>query len=177
MVNQARWRSLLKEAKRTGREIAPEWRSRTLFFQWLEEEEWQIRTKVGRRETLYFTTKFAIFDPSDVPLGPDNCGLVTLNIIRDFRAGSPKTGLPLGVARDGNYRECPFQGLVVSGSKKYRKWHRTAEDAHAYWQSKKIVVLEGLTHKLKYDGWVPLFEKAIASIREDLRLNRETKLK
>lgn len=173
---QARWRALNRAARETGREISPEWRSRGLFEQWLEEEEEQIRTKVGSKPKLFFTTKFAQFDPKDVCIGPENSGLVTEEIVHSLRAGGKSTGLPLGVARDSSMRTLAFQALVVSGRERHRKWHATAYDAHAYWQRKKVLVLEKQTHKLKYDGWIPLFEKAIASIREDLRLGRETVL-
>jgi len=175
-TDQARWNALRRAARESGREIAPEWRSRALFMQWLEEEEFQIRLKLGSKVKLFFTTKFAQFDPKDVCIGPENSGLVTEEIVHSLRAGGKATGLPLGVARDSSMRTLAFQALVVSGRERHRKWHATAYDAHAYWQRKKVLVLEKQTHKLKYDGWVPLFEKAIASIREDLRLGRETVL-
>lgn len=173
---QARWRTLNRAARETGREISPEWRSRRLFEQWLEEEELQIRTKVGSKPKLFFSTKFAVFDPKDVPLGPENCGLITEEIAHQLRAGGRKTHLPLGVATDQCLRTKPFQALVVWGRERYREWFPTASQAHAYWQDRKIRVLVTHSHRLKYDGWVPLFEKAIASIRDDLRLGRETKL-
>lgn len=175
-VNAARYRALLKASKKTGRKIVPEWRSLRLFVEWLEEEEWQIRTKVGKSACLFFTTKFAVFDPKDVPLGPDNCGLVTQDIAHQLRAGGKKTGLPLGVATDHSMRQKPYQALVVQGKTRYREWFSTAREAHSYWQKQKAVVLTNLMYRLKFDGWVPLFEKAIASLKEDLRLERETTL-